>query len=123
MKFPVGWKFTKDGIHYRVVVGERPRCEGDRVIDIKTDGWVRPKIEHTLLMADFKYHVEENNYGSGKNGSPVGGVMRASGWQKLKWALIDTFSAGWETVAARIDREAKDAAERRNNSTHTDQRK
>ena len=102
-KFPVGWTLSKDGIHYRVMLGNR--CHGDRVIEIKTDGWVRPRIAHTLLMADFKYQVEENNYGSGENGSPIGKVQCGSGWNYLKWALIDAFHAGWEAVAARIDRE------------------
>lgn len=63
MKFFPGLSFAEMGIHFRVSRGNR--CEGDMVMDISIDGkkWIRPTISHTFILTEFKYQVEENNYG------------------------------------------------------------
>jgi hypothetical protein len=103
MKFWPGQEFEHDGVQYRVLVGDR--CEDDMVLEFRVAGWHRPKIAHSLIAVEFKFQVEENNYGRH-------GKIKRGG--RGGWMLIDAIKEacryGWETVAERI---AKQRSSRR----------
>lgn len=108
MNFYSGQSFEYASVRYRVRNGNR--CEGDLVIEFSTDGgrsWHRPAIAHTLILIDFKYQVEENNYGA------LGKIKRGGlgGW-KLLQAIMAAVSNGWESEAEKIKRERAELQKR-----------
>ena len=62
MKFEVGDQFKHGGVEYRVIEGRN--AIGDMIMEFRLPGsdWHRPKIVHSLILTDFKYQVEDNNY-------------------------------------------------------------
>lgn len=100
--FYAGQEFEHDGVQYRVLAGRH--CEGDLVIQFRVAGWHQPAIAHSLILTDFKFQVEENNYG--RNGKIKRG--KQGGWyliEALKSACRP--SNGWRIVASRIKNERK----------------
>jgi hypothetical protein len=95
MRFIVGMEFEHGGILYRVLKGNRR--EGDMVLEFRTVqvGWHRPRIAHTMILLDFKYQVEENNYPK----------PRYQGGEKLMKAMWYAVLEGWELQAAEIAQE------------------
>lgn len=96
--FYAGQEFEFDGVQYRILPGNR--CRDDLVLEFRVVGWHRPKIAHTLILCDFKFQVEQNNYG------PNGKIQKARGG----WYLIDAIKSachrnGWRVVANRIENE------------------
>lgn len=91
--FRVGDVIRDGVITYRVIQGRH--CPGDMVIQFTLDGhnWVTPKISHTLILADFKWQVEENNYGR------AGQIMRGKGGQKLLDRINYACRFGWKEAA------------------------
>lgn len=61
MRFHAGQEFEHCGVRYRIRAGNR-RPVGDLIIEFQVVGWHRPTIAHTLILAAFKYQVEEHNY-------------------------------------------------------------
>jgi hypothetical protein len=110
MKFAPGQEFERNGVQYRVLSGDR--CEGDMVLEFRVAGWHRPTIAHSLIAIEFKFQVEQNNYGPN-------GKLRKGG--RGGWMLIDAIKEacryGWESVAERILGERERAARRREGST------
>lgn len=106
MKFEPGAVFEYGGVCYRVRKGNR--CDGDMVIEFCVTGWHRPTIAHTLILSEFKFQVDHNNYG------PNGKIRRGG---RGGWMLIDAIKEacryGWEGVAARIFGERQRAEARR----------
>lgn len=97
--FYVGSTFTYGGVSYRVLAGRY--CDGDMIIEFSTDSgqtWHRPHIAHTLILAEFKYYVEENNY------------PRSDRWKGGQY-LLDAITratadgTGWQAEAERIARQ------------------
>ena len=94
MKFYEGMTFQNHNVTYRVRKGNR--CDGDLVIEFKVDGWYMPPIAHTYILTNFKFQVEENNYG--ENGK----VKKGRGG----WYLLDKIRSaamhGWQQGADEI---------------------
>lgn len=104
-RFHAGQEFSYAGVQYRVLQGTR--CDGDLVIEFSLPpGWHRPAIAHTLILAEFKYQVEENNYGA------EGKVQRGQGGWYLLSAIKEACDFGWAHVAQRV-KDQRLAAERR----------
>lgn len=103
--FYAGQTFAHDGIQYRVLEGTR--CKGDLVLEFFLNGWHRPKIAHTLILAAFKHQVEENNYG------PEGQIKRAEGGRYLLKSIERACVGGWQLEAETIQQERLKAQRRR----------
>lgn len=106
MNFAVGNNFSDGAFEYRVVAGKN--CEGDMIIECRLpgSGWHRPKISHTLILVNFKFQVEENNYGA--NGKKKRG---RGGWyllEKIRRACLN----GWEVEAEEIARQRAELKKR-----------
>lgn len=106
MKFAPGQEFEHNGVQYRVLAGYR--CEGDMVLEFRVVGWHRPTIAHSLIAAEFKFQVEENNYG--RNGKIKRGGR--GGWMLVD-AIKEACKYGWGSVAERIAGQRERAATRR----------
>lgn len=107
-KFTVGQRFFYDGIEYEILGGNR--CDGDMIIRFRLPGgaWCTPTIAHSLILLDFKYQVEENNYG--ENGK----IQRASGGWYLIGAVIRALrEVGWQKKAEEIRAEVEKAKRKR----------
>lgn len=100
MQFYAGQTFVHDNVSYRILKGNR--CDGDLVIEFMVNGWHRPKIAHTLILENFKFQVEENNYGSN------GKIKKGRGG----WYLLDSVRSaamnGWEDDALKIIRQREE---------------
>lgn len=88
-------EFEHEGVHYRVVSGVN--AEGDMILQFRVAGWHQPRIAHTLILASFKFQVEENNYPRPKY----------RGGYKLLDAIKEACRYGWEGVADRVKLERK----------------
>ncbi len=93
--FVAGQEFEFDGVQYRVLAGNRRK--GDLVLEFRVVGWHRPMIAHTLILAAFKFQVEENNYPR----------PRFRGGYKLLDAIKEACKYGWKSVVDRIANERK----------------
>jgi len=103
-QFKVGDEFEHRGVRYRVLAGDR--TVGDMVLEINIgSGWYRPTISHTLILAAFKFQVEENNYPR----------PRYRGGYKLIAAITEACKYGWQDVAERIELERSRRNVRRDN--------
>lgn len=95
--FYAGQEFAHKGVRYRVREGTR--CQGDIVLEFCIDGWYRPHIAHTFILAAFKYQVEENNYGK------EGKIKRGFGGAYLLDALKRACVNGWQLEAEVIEQQ------------------
>jgi len=95
--FYAGQTFNYKSVEYRVIEGNR--CDGDLVLEFRVNGWHRPTIAHTMILAAFKHQVEENNYG------PSGKISRGQGGQYLLDAITRACKNGWRLEAEVINQQ------------------
>jgi hypothetical protein len=101
-EFKIGDTWTVGNIRYRVVAGTR--CAGDKVLQFSTGyyddssvlRWCTPPISHTLILVNFKFEVEENNYGAN------GRVVIGQGGKYLLDRILSSSVLGWRAVADKI---------------------
>lgn len=102
--FYAGQVFDHEGVRYRIIKGNR--CDGDLIIEFSCVGWCRPTIAHNQILTDFKYQVEENNYGNN------GKVTRGRGGLYLMESIWRACQNGWRSEAAMTRRQREEKARR-----------
>ena len=113
MKFKAGMTIECDNVEFEILKGDN--CDGDMRIRIRIWGpkgpseWHTPRMSLMMILAAFKYAVEENNYGP-ENGK----IQRGDGGEYLLERLNYAMRTGdWETVIAETRRDAEAAKARR----------